>query len=86
MANVNTVLIKTVRVTGWLLLPLIVLYLVSGYVWGARVEEPSWMRLETAAKLHSNMDIPLIILLIGHIVPSVYLAVGRWTRKRTNNP
>ena len=82
MANITKVLIKTVRVTGWLLVPLTVLYLLSGYVLGAHLDPPSWMSIERASYLHSNMDVPFIVLLVGHVVPSVYLAVGRWTRKR----
>ena len=84
MANLNTVLIKTVRITGWLLVPLVVLYLISGYVLGQHLDPPSWMDVERASYLHGNMDVPLIALLIGHVVPSVHLAVGRWTRKRAN--
>ena len=82
MAKVTAVLIQTVRITGWLQVPLLALYIVSGYVWASTGDPPSWMSIERAEAIHRNMDVPLFVLLGGHVVPSVYLALGRLSRRR----
>ena len=86
MATVNVILIKAVRLTGWPLLVLIPLYLLTGYVLGGQWNVGEWMNMERALYLHRNLDVLLIVLFLAHSVPAVWVAVGRWTRRRKEKP
>ena len=69
---------KTVRATGWLLAPFILADMASGYAISGKFGMDRFMEMETAMKVHSNMDLPFGILLLGHLVPSIYLAIWRF--------
>ncbi|HUJ43835.1 MAG TPA: hypothetical protein VLW52_09530 [Opitutaceae bacterium] len=70
--------LKLVRWTGWLLLPLVLAFLATGYVMSGRYGLSVLADEKTALTLHKLMHLPLGVLLIVHVVPSVYLALLRW--------
>jgi hypothetical protein len=85
--NIHYYLIKTVRISGWLLLPLMILYIISGFAilgdFGLnRLIEPN------AAKLiHSDFSWPLVVLFLVHSLVAIYFALRRWgwIRVKTKN-
>lgn len=78
MSRLNWVMIKAVRLSGWPLLPVLAGFLVTGY---AITGQPGFARLcdeKTALAFHRMLHWPLIILVLVHSVPAVYLALQRW--------
>lgn len=78
MKTVDFVCLKLVRWTGWLLLPLVLAFLVSGYIMSGRYGLGVLLEAEQALELHKWMHLPLIVLVLVHVVPAVYLALQRW--------
>ena len=78
MNKLNMVSLKIVRWSGWLLLPLLAGFLVTGY---AMTGQHGFNRLldeKTALTFHRMLHLPLIVLVVAHVVPAVYLAFQRW--------
>ena len=78
MNKLNMVSLKIVRWSGWLLLPLLAGFLVTGY---AMTGQHGFNRLldeKTALTIHRMLHLPLIVLVVAHVVPAVYLAFQRW--------
>jgi Ni,Fe-hydrogenase I cytochrome b subunit len=70
--------LKLVRWTGWLLLPLVLAFLATGYAMSGRYGLSVLADEKSALTLHKLMHLPLAVLLTVHVVPSVYLAFLRW--------
>jgi len=85
MARLNTVLTKTVRITGWPLLVLMVVYLVTGYVLCGQVRPGRWLTVERALEIHRLFVVPLVVLLAAHSLPAMYLAAVRWGWTKTKD-
>jgi len=78
MNTVNLLCLRLVRWSSWPLLPVVAGFLVTGY---AITGEYGFGRLcdeKTALTLHRMLHWPLIILVLVHSVPAVYLALQRW--------
>jgi succinate dehydrogenase/fumarate reductase cytochrome b subunit len=78
MNKLNMVSLKIVRWSGWLLLPLLAGFLVTGY---AMTGQHGFNRLfdeKTALTIHRMLHLPLIVLVVAHVAPAVYLAFQRW--------
>ncbi len=78
MSKLNFICLKIVRWSSWLLLLLIPGFLVTGY---AMTGEFGFSRLldeKSALTLHRMLHWPLIILVLAHSLPAVYLAFQRW--------
>jgi hypothetical protein len=74
----NTILIKAVRWSGWPLLPLILLFLFTGYVMDGRYGLSQLLEEKSALTFHRMLHLPLIILVLVHSLPATYLAMQRW--------
>ena len=76
-------LVKIVRISGWLLLLLMVAYLATGYALCGKYAFGRLIEAQQALTFHKMLDWPLIVLLLAHCLPSIYLAVRRsgWIRK-----
>jgi len=74
----NTILIKAVRWSGWPLLPLIFLFLFSGYIMDGRYGLSRLLDEKSALTFHRMLHVPLIILVLVHSLPATYLAMQRW--------
>lgn len=84
--GVNYYFIKAVRISGWVLLGVIILVLASGYVLCGRFGLGRWFDEQQAGAIHRQMDVPLLAVLAVHVLPSIYLAVwrSRWVQRRIN--
>jgi hypothetical protein len=83
----NTILIKAVRWSGWPLLPLILLFLFTGYVMDGRYGLSQLLDEQSALTFHRMLHLPLIILVLVHSLPATYLAMQRWgwIKRRDSN-
>jgi hypothetical protein len=70
--------IKLVRWTGWLLVPALLAFFVTGYAMSGRYGMSALTDEKTALTLHKLLHLPLLILVLVHVVPSTYLAFIRW--------
>ena len=74
----NAIMLKAVRWSGWPLLPLIALFLFSGYVIDGRYGLSKLLDEKSALTFHRMLHVPLILLVVVHTVPATYLAMQRW--------
>ncbi len=74
----NLVCLRAVRWSGWLLLPAVFGFLLTGYALSGRYGLGQWMDAAAALTCHKLLHAPLIILLLVHTLPAVYLALQRW--------
>jgi hypothetical protein len=88
MTKLNFVCLKTVRWSGWPLFPLIAVFLLTGYIMSGRYGLSGVLDEKQALALHKLFHLPLILLLLVHTVPAMYLALQRWGwigKTRTTN-
>ena len=85
MAKFNVVCVRTVRITAWPLLALMILYLITGYVLCGQTTLGRWIAVETALSVHKVFDVPLVALFVAHSLPAIYLAFVRWGWIRRRN-
>ena len=78
MIRLNFISLKLVRWSGWALLPLILLFLLTGYIMDGRYGLSKLLDEQSALTFHRMLHLPLIILVLVHSVPAVYLALQRW--------
>jgi cytochrome b subunit of formate dehydrogenase len=78
MSKLNFVLIKTVRWTGWLLLPLILMFLLTGYIMDGRFGLSRLLDERSALTWHRLLHVPLIALSLAHTAAAAWLAFQRW--------
>lgn len=78
MNKLSVICLKLVRWTGWLLLPLVLAFFATGYAISGRYGFAALTDEKTALTLHRLLHLPLLVLVIVHVVPSVYLALLRW--------
>jgi len=78
MIALHHLCLKLVRWTGWLLLPVVCAFLATGYAMSGRYGFGALADEKTALTLHKLLHLPLLVLVIVHVVPSVYLAFLRW--------
>jgi hypothetical protein len=86
MNRLNTVFLKVVRWTGWFLVPLAVGFLLTGYGISGRYGLGSLLTEQTALTLHKLFHLPLVVLLLGHVLPAGALALQRWGWIRQQSP
>lgn len=78
MNRLGVICVKLVRWTGWLLLPVVLGFLLTGYAMSGRYGLSALTDERTALTWHKLMHLPLGVLVVVHVVPSVYLALIRW--------
>ncbi|MFA5058890.1 MAG: hypothetical protein WC485_12305 [Opitutaceae bacterium] len=78
MNTLTFICLKLVRWTGWLLLPVVLVFLATGYAMSGRYGLGALTDERTALTLHKLMHLPLGLLVLVHVAPSVYLAFLRW--------
>ncbi|OHB80926.1 MAG: hypothetical protein A2V98_26415 [Planctomycetes bacterium RBG_16_64_12] len=80
--RVNYYLMKIVRVSGWLLLALMILYILTGF---SLTGEWKLVDLRTASIIHKVFEWPLIVVFLAHAITTIYFAFRRWgwIKKRT---
>jgi hypothetical protein len=85
MNKFNLILLKVVRWSGWPLLPLILLFLLTGYIMDGRYGLSRVLDEKSALAFHRLLHVPLIVLVLAHSLAAAYLALQRWgwTRPRS---
>ena len=86
--NVHYYLIKTARISGWLLLPLMVLYIVTGFAICGEYGISGWVAARTglgthevsqiAVEIHKIFEWPLVGAFLVHCSTTIYFALRRW--------
>ncbi len=82
----NSILLKAVRWTGWPLLPLMLLFLLTGYTMEGRYGLSRLLDEKTALTCHHMLHLPMIILVLTHSLPATYLAMQRWGWIKRRDP
>jgi lipid-binding SYLF domain-containing protein len=78
MIALNIICLRLERWTGWLLLPVVLAFLATGYAMSGRYGLGVLASERAALTLHKLMHAPLAVLVVAHVVPSLYLAMFRW--------
>lgn len=80
--RLNYYLMKVARLSGWLLLVLMILYILTAF---SLTGEWKLFDLQTASVIHRLFEWPLIVVFLAHSLTTVYFAMRRWgwIRKRT---
>lgn len=84
MSKFRVFCLKVVRWTGWLMVPVMLAFYLTGYAMSGRYGLAALTDEQSALTLHRLMHLPLGILLLAHIVPAFYLATIRWGWIKTN--
>ena len=71
-------LVKMSRASGWLLLVLMILYLLTGYALCGKFGAERLFSVQVSNHLHATLDGPLVVLVVIHAGVSGYLACRRW--------
>ncbi len=78
MTNINRIALKTVRITSWPLLLLVVALFVTGYMMSNRYGLAATVKPEKALIIHKLLHVPLLVVLVPHTIAAAYLALKRW--------
>ncbi len=78
MSKLNLVCLKIVRWSSWPLLPVVAAFLFTGYAVTGQYGLARICDEKTALAWHRLLHWPLIILVLAHSLPAVYLALQRW--------
>lgn len=76
--NVHYYLLKTGRLSGWLLLPLMILYIMTGFSLCGEFGFSELMAPETARDIHQIFEWPLVGVFLLHSSITIYFALRRW--------
>jgi hypothetical protein len=71
-------LLKLGRLSGWLLLPLVVIYIATGFALCGMLGFDKWIDLQTALRIHQLFDWPLVVLFVLHATIAAYFSMRRW--------
>jgi hypothetical protein len=72
--KVGRILVKVNRISAWLLLILMIIFIVSGYAWWNRV----LLSLQLARYLHTELDLLLVFFFLVHVLISARFTLARW--------
>jgi hypothetical protein len=72
--SANRFLLKVHRISAWMLLILMVVFIVSGYAWNDRIIMP----VSQARYIHTSLDVILIFLFLVHALLSAKFTLKRW--------
>jgi len=68
------ILVKINRISAWLLLVFMIIFIVSGYAWWNRI----LLSLQTARYMHTELDLFLVFFFLVHVLISIRFALARW--------
>jgi hypothetical protein len=78
MNKLSFVCVRIVRWSSWPLLPVLAGFLLTGYAITGQYGLARLCDERTALAWHRMLHWPLIVLVLVHSVPAVYLALQRW--------
>lgn len=76
--NLNHYVIKTARVSGWLLLVFVLAYLITGYALCGKFGIEKKIDANTALRIHKMIDWPFVAVFAAHAGTTAYFAFKRW--------
>ncbi len=76
--KIQRLLIRINRISCWLLLLVVIIYIITGYSMTGRYSFNRLIRPRLALSYHNIMHAPLIILFLIHVGISIYFASKRW--------
>ena len=76
--NLHYYLIKTARLTGWLLLGLMLVYMVTGLAMRGQFGLDGVLSYDPALAIHQLFIWPLIVVFVVHSLVTIYFAFRRW--------
>ncbi len=82
-------LLKLARLSGWLLLPLMLTYIGTGFALCGMLGFREWIDSNLALTIHKIFDWPLVALFLIHASITVYFSLRRWgwiKNKKTDCP
>jgi len=85
--NINYYLVKTARISGWLLLPLMIVYIITGFALCGKWGFSRLLDQNMALLIHQIFDWPLVVIFLVHASVTGYLSMRRWgwIKKPTRN-
>lgn len=86
MNKFSLICLKTVRWSSWPLLALCGAFLATGYGISGRYGMGALLSEEEALAWHKLLHAPLLVLLLAHTAPAVYLALQRWGWIKSSRP
>jgi hypothetical protein len=72
--KVGRILVKINRISAWMLLILMIIFIISGYAWWNRV----LLSLQLARYLHTELDLLLVFFFLAHVLISARFTLARW--------
>ena len=72
--SINFYLVKTARLTGWLLLALMLLFMLTGFSLRGELGFGKLITTKTALKIHRIFEWPLIVVFLVHSMITIYFA------------
>jgi len=72
--KVSRLLIKINRLSAWLLLIFMIIFIVSGYAWWNRTLLP----VQQARFMHTELDLYLVFFFLVHVLTSMRFTLMRW--------
>ncbi len=72
------ILDKIIRISSWPLLLVVVFFLGTGYAMSGTYGMGGLMETKQALAIHKMLHVPLILLVLVHSAPAMYLAFRRW--------
>jgi len=76
--HLNVRLLRISRISAWVLLVLIILYIITGFSMTGRYGFSKLISISTATLIHDNLCVLVIIFFLLHAGISVYFALKRW--------
>ncbi|HRD15626.1 MAG TPA: hypothetical protein PK181_02230 [Methanothrix soehngenii] len=67
-------LVKINRLSAWILLIFMIIFLVSGYAWNNGILLP----LRQAKHMHTELDLYLVFFFLVHVLISTKFTLARW--------
>ncbi len=82
---VNFYLVKVVRISGWILFFIMILFTTTGFALCGKFGFGKVISTQKALTIHRIFDLPLIFFFLVHSLIAIYFAFRRWgwIRKRT---
>ena len=74
MLKAGRILVKINRISAWLLLIFMVIFIISGYAWWNRTLLP----LQMARNMHTELDLYLLFFFLVHSLISIRFTLARW--------
>ena len=85
--KIHYYLVKVMRASGWLLLVLVLLYILTGFALCGEYGFNRIIDYQAALNVHKWFEWPLMAIFLAHASVTIYFALRRWgwikRRKRT---